>query len=129
MSLKAARLLLYRNISVNFTSNHASKYGGALYSVVTDDHMLFTCPFTFINCIPTDENDCNTSIYFNDNKADSAGDSIYLTSLLPCQIDYSSRTQEMINATEVFNLKPFTLNMNDIRTAPSNITSGDMRKY
>ena len=130
LSLKAARLLLYRNTLVNFTSNHASKYGGALYSVVTDDHMLLTqisCPFTFIYCTPTDENDCNTSIYFNDNKADSAGDSIYLTSLLPCQIGYSSRTQAMINATEVFNLKPFTLSMNDIRTAPSNITSGDMR--
>ena len=129
LSLNAARLLLYKNTSVKFTSNHASKYGGALYSVVTDDHMLFTqisCPFAFVNCVPTEENDCNTSIHFNDNKADSAGDSIYLTSLLPCQIAYSSRTQAMINAKEVFNLKPFRPSINDIRTAPSSIIPSDM---
>ena len=129
LSLKAARLLLYRNTSVKFTSNHASKYGGALYSVVTDDHMLFTqisCPFTFFNCVPTKKNDCNTSIHFNDNKADSAGDSVYLTSLLPCQIGYSSRTKEMIHVKDVFQLKPFNLNNTDIRTAPSSILHSDM---
>ena len=126
LSLKSARLLLFKNTTVRFISNHASRYGGALYSIVNDDHMLFTqtsCPFTFYRCIPTTENDCNISVYFEQNKADEAGNAIYMTSVLPCQICFSPRRKPMIRPENVFELKFLKSNFikNDIRTAPSKI--------
>ena len=126
LSLKSARLLLYKNTTVRFISNYASRYGGALYSIVTDDHMLFTitsCPFTFYRCIPAAKNDCNVSVFFQHNKAKEAGNAIYVTSVLPCQLCFSPRGKPMIDAKDVFKLTFFKphLTGNDIRTAPSNI--------
>uniref|UniRef100_A0A1X7UBR7 Right handed beta helix domain-containing protein n=1 Tax=Amphimedon queenslandica TaxID=400682 RepID=A0A1X7UBR7_AMPQE len=126
LSLKSARLLLFKNTTIKFISNHASRYGGALYSIVTDDHMLFTitsCPFTFYKCIPTAKDDCNVSVFFEHNKAEEAGNAIYVTSVLPCQLCFSQRRKPMIYAKDVFKLAFFKsdLSKNDIRTAPSKI--------
>uniref|UniRef100_A0A1X7UAW2 Right handed beta helix domain-containing protein n=1 Tax=Amphimedon queenslandica TaxID=400682 RepID=A0A1X7UAW2_AMPQE len=110
ISLKSARLLIYSNTSIWFISNYALKYGGAIHSFVIDDHLLynpFSCPFIFVSCIPTAEKDCNASIHFTNNTAHSAGHSIFLSSLLPCQYEYHDLDGKKINGTEVFSLKPF----------------------
>ena len=126
LSFKFARLLMHENTSIYFSLNRALKYGGAVFSYVTNDHLLFnqfSCPFIFYKCTPTADNDCKTSIQFTNNTAHSAGRSIFLSSLLPCQLEYYDTGKHRINGTEVFSLKPFVSESGelDVKTTAATI--------
>lgn len=65
---------------IMFSGNHALNNGGAIYSIITDDHLLFGeagCPFIF--------NTPEKKIFeFINNTADNHGSNIYLSSITPC---------------------------------------------
>lgn len=125
VSLNFASLMLHPPGTVmNFTGNKATKYGGAVYSFITNDHMLFSksfCPFLF-DCDRPNSSDCHVSISFTRNKA-SRGNSLFLPSLLPCRIAYSSETDDLINPIDVFKQELFKFHNSTIKrqiaTAPS----------
>uniref|UniRef100_A0A1X7UGC2 Right handed beta helix domain-containing protein n=1 Tax=Amphimedon queenslandica TaxID=400682 RepID=A0A1X7UGC2_AMPQE len=126
VSLNVASLVLHSPSTVlRFIGNKATEFGGALFSSVTNDHMLFSkavCPFLF-DCNKTNDFGCLfSSVTFTHNRAKN-GSSIFLSSLLPCRIAYSSKTESLIKPSAVFKRRQFvffnsTLK-NEIATAPS----------
>lgn len=125
VKLKSATMALYPHTHINFTNNTASKQGGAVYSFITDDHMLFSpdfCPFTFIdNCTPPNDK-CHIDVIFINNVPNS----VYVPSLLPCRIAYSPNSDNLIDANQVFTDRRFKFLENSnstfhIFTAPSSV--------
>lgn len=120
-----ASLLVSPNVTILFEENHALNHGGAIYSVIINDHMLFTkaaCPINFKNA-PHDI-DPSVHIEFIHNTAKTSGHSIYLSSLLPCQIAYSGYVSNIIGPNNTFNKSCFDFvesnSTDQIATAPSN---------
>ena len=118
---------------IHFEGNKA-KLGGAIFSFVTDDHMLFSqslCPIL----IRYNNSYCDVSITFTNNTAKAAGSSIYLPSLLPCRFEYSPNFTDLINSTEVFHQKHFHFTNRtaeqEVATAPKIIMpfNGSMTVY
>ena len=77
--------------TMNFTQNHASDSGGAIYSSLVDEHDFSMSKTCFIQHLPvTVVSKWNTSFIFQGNWAKNYGHSIYSTSLLPCQVNCSN---------------------------------------
>lgn len=121
--LTFARLMLYPgpHTAIHFVQNTARRFGGAVYSFLTDDHMLFSkasCPFAF-KCTQIDN--CQVEIFFINNTA-IRGKSIYLPSLLPCRKAYTYKSiSENDDFTTTFHLKPFhfdSADVEEVATAP-----------
>ena len=125
-----ASLLISSNVAISFVENHALNYGGAIYSVITNDHMLLTkaaCPINFQNASHHHGTDSSVNIDFINNTAKTNGASIYLSSLLPCQIAYSKHFDNLIEPNNTFNQSCFNFAKNyttrhQIATAPSKYT-------
>ena len=123
VSLNAASLVLHSPGTVlQFIDNKATEFGGALFSSVTNDHMLFSkalCPFLFDY---SKANDSGSLVTFARNNAKN-GSSVFLSSLLPCRIAYSSKTDGLIKPEDVFKRRQFIFYnstfKNEIATAPS----------
>ena len=86
--LGAAGITIDENTSVNFTRNHASVYGGALYNVYIEKENLVA----YSNCFVRHREPFkhpqkwNATFYFKNNYAIVSGQSIYSTSILPCAL-------------------------------------------
>ena len=122
-----ASLLVSHNVTILFEKNHALNYGGAIYSVIINDHMLFTkaaCPINFKKV--HHRTDPSVHIHFIDNTANISGQSIYLSSLLPCRVAYSKHFNNLIEPNDTFNKSCFDFVENyskhQIATEPSNYT-------
>ena len=105
------------NRNYEFVENSAYYKGGAIYVSLIDNVDFVSSEICFIQCIDDNNSiiswDWNTNITFNRNyaKDESAGHTIYATSLHPCQAIYNFTTvgQEklrkytLVDTTEVFN--------------------------
>ena len=73
--------------TMNFSNNHASQYGGAIYNHYTTRKDLSSSISCFIRYnkpfIPP--TDWNVEFYFKNNSAAKTGKSIYSTAILPCR--------------------------------------------
>jgi hypothetical protein len=86
--LGVAFLLIGPNTRMNFTDNHVSGYGGAIYNhYIGQENMKSN-----INCFMRYEDpfvaprDWEVWFYFRNNSADKLGNSIYSSSILPCSL-------------------------------------------
>ena len=114
-----ARLNIMNFTRMYFINNHAKAHGGALHSEFSTDHMLFThaaCPFIL---------DDHFGVWFINNTANKTGSSMYFSSLLPCQLALSKKSEHYFEPSKIFkNLHNFTFQPNStnkrhIATAPS----------
>ena len=94
--LNVAYINLYPGSNVNFSSNIAKGEGGAIYSQVTSGHQLRTssaCPIRYSEEHHLPPSNWSTQIVFEDNQSlnGKKSNSLYMSSLLPCQLVYSSQ--------------------------------------
>ena len=116
VSLNFASLLLCSPTEIKFEGNNATEYGGAIYSFITNDHMLYSkqlCPFLF-SCsnrsrIPDNCQDVHVTFVNNTAKR---GNSIYLPSQFPCRLEYSADVENLIDNALVFQQKIFNFTGN-----------------
>uniref|UniRef100_A0A1X7VSA2 Right handed beta helix domain-containing protein n=1 Tax=Amphimedon queenslandica TaxID=400682 RepID=A0A1X7VSA2_AMPQE len=106
ISLNFASLLLSSPTSITFKGNNASEYGGAIYSFITNGHMLYSrelCPFLFSckNGFHIPERCQDVHVKFINNNA-TRGSSIYLPSLFPCVLEYSADVSNLIEPDDIF---------------------------
>ena len=117
--MELAAMNFSNETSVLFKNNYALNNGGAVYSVINDDHMLFSragCPFVFTdNC---------SFITFDENNASNRGQAIYLSSLIPCKIIYGSVKCQSSSLFQRFYFKDADCE-SEIATAPSTYTMSD----
>ena len=114
-----SRLNITNGTSMFFVRNHAISNGGAIYLHIPSDHMLFissACPF--YNSVH------NSRVHFSNNTAQKHGETIYFTSLLPCQMELSKTNSQYLKAEDVFSNRTCFMFMPeiskyDIATAPS----------
>ena len=85
------------NSSLNFTNNHASNRGGALYAETIDNHLLpisLSCP---VKLQVNFQNVTEPIIVFKNNSAANArGDSMYIASFEPCLRFYQVSSYETL---------------------------------
>ena len=107
------------NRNYEFIENSAVYKGGAIYVSLIDNVDFISSEICFIQCVDDNNSiiswDWNTNITFNRNyaKDETAGHTIYATSLHPCQAIYNFTTvgQEklqkytLVDTTEVFNVR------------------------
>ena len=113
-----ARLNIINLTKMYFINNHASAHGGALHSEFSTDHMLFThaaCPFILGD---------HVEVQFIYNTANKTGSTMYLSSLLPCQLALSRKSEHYFEPSEFlknlnFTFQPNSTNKSHIATAPS----------
>ena len=122
ISLQAfSKLNISNDTKMYFERNHAKSHGGAMYVHMSSDHVMFissVCPFY--------RNITESEIYFSNNTADEQGNSIYFTSLLPCQMEMSAKKGKYLKAEEVFKNRIFkNIRKQDIATAPSSFIFHD----
>ena len=98
-------IALHKHSIIHFNDNRAFGHGGAVFAqLVIEETILsaITCPFQSSQRNISPDN-WNVSLNFTNNKADQNGQSIFVTSLLPCQIAYGYNISELLNASDVFN--------------------------
>ena len=99
-----AYLAVDNGSEINFINNRATGQGGALYvNLVTEQAILSgsSCPIQSKTggLLPST---WNASFNFINNTAEENGQSIYVTSLLPCQIAYTKKHDPFLSAINVF---------------------------
>ena len=94
--LGAAGIIIDENTTVNFTSNHASLYGGALYNVYIEKENLVAYSNCFVRHREPfkDPPNWKATFYFKNNYAIVSGSSIYSTSIFPCALGSALRPVE-----------------------------------
>lgn len=112
VSLNFASLLLRSQTKINFEGNNATEYGGAIYSFITNGHMLYSrqlCPILFSCNNGSHIPECCQDVHvtFINNNA-TRGSSIYLPSLFPCVLEYSADVHNLIDHENVFQQDSFT---------------------
>ena len=84
--LGGAFLLFGENMSMTFTSNHASQFGGAIYNEYSNRRDLKSSIDCFIRYKKPfiGPKEWAVQLYFSNNTATKLGQSIYSTAILPC---------------------------------------------
>ena len=111
--LSFAYVKLYPGSELKFVSNKAMGYGGAIYSQVIADHQLLvssTCAIQYSsNESFISPDDWDAQITFENNFVQNPlkANSIYVSSLQPCQIAYSQYKHFIVKKNFVFSFCPF----------------------
>ena len=89
--LGTAAILVGEKTVLNFTANHASQYGGAIYNrySIRDDLKSSTHCFIHYEKPFLTPNDWTATFEFLNNKADAQGDAIFSSAILPCSFGVS----------------------------------------
>ena len=93
-----------KNANLLFEDNNATKRGGAIHSHLVVEAMIVSAASCFIqNSDTAPPSEWNSTLTFCNNCAKNAGHSIYVTSLLPCQIAYGIKKRMILNVTQILN--------------------------
>ena len=114
----ASAVQVGNNSILKFTNNSAFSNGGAIYAFSTDKLSSTTFGLCFIQYIDTnpDFGKVTSTFYFEGNKAHERGNSIFVSSLLPCvrncnMADLSNKyVNESLNCTANFTFANRSLN-------------------
>lgn len=103
--LDLANLNFDSGTRILFENNTATSHGGAIYAHLHGSNTLgflsaASCPF-HQNATFNDPSNWNVTITFTNNSA-SRGKSIYITSIKPCRLAFSSQRQHLIDNKELF---------------------------
>jgi predicted outer membrane repeat protein len=76
-------LVFSTNSAINFTHNHASELGAAIYYKSFDQHDFKSGRECFLK-VSDETSDSNITVTFDDNTAEIAGNAVYASTLYPC---------------------------------------------
>ena len=82
-----SHLYIHQSTNASFLNNHASFYGGAIYSHM-DRNLPTTNPLCAIQIVSQNISQLNITMIFKNNTAKLAGNSIYMSPLYDCQQVY-----------------------------------------
>ena len=93
----SSHLFIHESTNASFINNHAYFYGGAIYS---DKETKFpkTNPLCCIQVVSHNISQLNATLFFKNNTAQLAGNSVYMSPLYDCQQLYLKK----INSSEVY---------------------------
>ena len=94
----SSHLFIHESTNASFVNNHASFYGGAIYSRM-DRNLPFTNPLCAIQIVSQNISQSNITLFFKNNTATLAGNSIYVSPLYDCQQLYLTN----VNFSDLFN--------------------------
>ena len=80
----SSHLFIHESTNASFDNNHASFYGGAIYSHM-DRNLPITNPICAIQVLSQNISQLNAKMVFKNNTAILAGNSIYMSPLYDCQ--------------------------------------------
>ena len=110
----SSHLFIHESTNVSFVNNHASFYGGAIYSRM-DRNLHFTNPPCAIQIVSQNISQSNITLFFNNNTATLAGNSIYVSPLYDCQQLYLTN----VNSSDLFNKVFHFIGDNQVREISS----------
>ena len=120
-------LRVYPNTTMKFTRNLATDVGGAICTHSADQTDFIFSRSCFIQYYDTSvppENWTDVNFYFNNNRAQNYGNSIYTSSLIPCGRSAEVSRDAPVDPHTVFHWKPFHYGDNDtynIATDPDEV--------
>ena len=96
----SSHLFIHESTNASFINNHASFYGGAIYSHM-DRNLPIINPLCTIQIVSHAKNisQLNVTLIFNNNTATLAGNSIYVSPLYDCQQLYLTN----VNSSDLIN--------------------------
>ena len=109
-----SHLYIHESTNTSFVNNHASFYGGAIYSRM-DRNLPFTNPPCAIQIVSQNISQSNITLFFNNNTATLAGNSIYVSPLYDCQQLYLTN----VNSSDLFNKVFHFIGDNQVREISS----------
>ena len=100
----SSHLYVHESSNVSFVNNHASFYGGAIYSRM-DRNLPIINPLCGIQIVTQNISQLNITLSFNNNTATLAGNSIYVSPLYECQQLYLTNVNfnDLLNKVIHFN--------------------------
>ena len=105
----SSHLFIHESTNASFINNHASFYGGAIYSHM-DRNLPTIKPLCAIQVASQNISQLNTTLIFKDNTAQLAGNSIYMFPLYDCQQLYLKN----VNSRDIYHkLFHFKVKNND----------------
>ena len=110
----SSHLFIHESTNASFVNNHASFYGGAIYSRM-DRNLPFTNPLCAIQIVCQNISQSNITLFFNNNTATLAGNSIYVSPLYDCQQLYLTN----VNSSDLFNKVFHFIGDNQVREISS----------
>ena len=110
----SSHLYIHESTNASFVNNHASFYGGAIYSHM-DRNLPFTNPLCAIQIVSQNISQSNITLIFHNNTATLAGNSIYVSPLYDCQQLYLTN----INSSDLFNKVFHFIGDNQVREISS----------
>ena len=106
-----SHLYIHELTNASFINNHASFYGGALYSHM-DRNLPTTNPLCAIQVVSQNISQLNATLSFKNNTAKLAGNSIYISPLYDCQQLYLKD----VNISDIYQrILHFEVKTNDSR--------------
>ena len=121
-------LRVYPNTTMIFSRNWATDVGGAICTHSADQTDFIFSRSCFIQYYDTSvppDNWTDVNFYFNDNRAQNYGNSIYTSSLIPCGRSAEVSRDAPVDPHTVFHWKPFHYGDNDtynIATDPNKVS-------
>ena len=110
----SSHLFIHESTFTSFVNNHASFYGGAIYSHM-NRNFSFTIPLCAIQIVSQNISQSNITLIFNNNTATLAGNSIYVSPLYDCQQLYLTN----VNSSDLFNKTFHFIGDNQVREISS----------
>ena len=92
-------LFIHESTNASFVNNHASFYGGAIYSLL-DRNLVTTNPLCAIQVVSPNISQLNATLSFKNNTAQLAGNSIYMSPLYDCQQLYLKN----VNSSDIYEM-------------------------
>ena len=93
----SSHLFIHELTNASFINNHASFYGGAIYSHM-DRNLPTINPLCAIQVVSQNISQLNATLSFENNTAQLAGNSIYMSPLYDCQQLYLNK----VNSSDVY---------------------------
>ena len=97
-------LFIHESTKASFVNNHASFYGGAIYSHM-DRNLPITNPLCAIQIVSQNISQLNATFIFKNNTAKLAGNSIYMSPLYDCQQMYLKEVNSSVIYQRLFHFE------------------------
>ena len=105
----SANIMVDIDTTLEFYNNSAEHHGGAIHIHLQSDESIFlstTCPIRSYNTKLNQPTQWKATFNFTNNTAASGGNSIYITSLLPCMLNFFQKN-ETVSIYNIFKNFPF----------------------
>ena len=99
-----SHLFIHESTKASFVNNHASFYGGAIYSHM-DRNLPITNPLCAIQIVSQNISQLNATFIFKNNTAKLAGNSIYMSPLYDCQQLYLKEVNSSVIYLRLFHFE------------------------